>query len=167
MTVAATPRFSIAALERAIVQRIGGPRYELWFASRTHFRLNSDQLTVGVPNLYAQEYLQKKFRVTIQEAASEIAGRAVVIKFSIDPRLFQAARAEQAAANQVLPLRTVPTYTDNGLGNLAAQHSRPDPRAQSRESADPTASSRQIPVAASLPVLPEAREPSPKFTSQP
>ena len=62
MTVAATTRASIAALERAIVQRIGEPRYQLWFASRTHFRLNGDQLTVGVPNLYAQEYLRKKFR---------------------------------------------------------------------------------------------------------
>src|SRR5689334_4935689 len=102
MTVAETIRFSISALERAIIQRIGDSRYQLWFALRTRFRLNGDVLTVGVPNLYAQEYLQKKFRGPILAAASEVAGREVDVRFSIDPRLFQEARAEQVAA-AILP----------------------------------------------------------------
>lgn len=99
MTVAVRTRVSVAALERAIVQRIGEERYGLWFASRTHFRFHGDQLTVGVPNLYAQEYLQKKFRGAIQAAASEVAGMAIGVKFAIDPGLFREARAEQAAAS--------------------------------------------------------------------
>src|SRR5881396_2407433 len=100
MKVAATTLVPLAALERAIIQRIGEPRYQLWLASRTHFRLTGDQLTVGVPNLYAQEYLQKKFQAALQAAAKDVTGRTAEVRFTIDPKLFQQARADQEAVKQ-------------------------------------------------------------------
>jgi chromosomal replication initiator protein len=159
MTVAATSRFSISALERAIVQRIGEPRYQLWFAARTHFRLNGDQLTVGVPNLYAQEYLQKKFRAPIQSAASEIAGKAIGVKFAIDPRLFQEARAEQAAAMTVPPS---PRFV--GVGRQ--EPLPPSLVPQRRENGDRTNPDGTTDPAAQT-VLPDPPKPAPRFASRP
>lgn len=85
----------VAALEQAIIHRIGEPRFNLWFASHTHFRWDDDQLTVGVPNLFQQNYLESKFGAEVAAAAAEVFGHAVQLRFSIDPALFQAARREQ------------------------------------------------------------------------
>jgi chromosomal replication initiator protein len=158
MTVAATTRFSIAALERAIVQRIGEPRYQLWFACRAHFRLNGDQLTVGVPNLYAQEYLKKKFHASIEAAASEVAGRPMGVKFTIDPRLFQQARAEQAAANDP----PSPGFAGEGAGMRVFQPASPSPLPQTRESVERATSGSKT-----SPVLPEPPQPVPRYAPRP
>ena len=156
MTVAATSRFSISALERAIVQRIGDSRYELWFASRTRFRLSGDQLTVGVSNLYAQEYLQKKFRAPILAAASEVAGREVSVRFSIDPRLFREARAEQAAAT---PVPFSPGVAGEGTEVSGRAPSPPSVLPQSRETSE-----RAIPDDSNVtPGLPEPPMPAPRY----
>jgi chromosomal replication initiator protein len=114
MKAAAKTPVRPAALEQALVERIGEPRYQLWFASRTHFRLVGDLLTVGVPNLYLQEYLQKKFNSAILAAAREIARRTVAVKFTIDPKLFQAARAEQEAVKNAA---TAPARGGRGGGH--------------------------------------------------
>jgi chromosomal replication initiator protein len=85
----------VAALEQAIAQRIGEPRYQLWFANHTHFRWDDHSLTVGVPNLHFQEWLESKFGPEVAVAAADIFGHSVQVCFTIDPALFQAARREQ------------------------------------------------------------------------
>ncbi|HKI32615.1 MAG TPA: chromosomal replication initiator protein DnaA [Gemmataceae bacterium] len=85
----------VAALEQAIVQRIGEPRFNLWFARRTKFVWDDGQLTVGVPNLHFQEWLQKTFADAIRAAAADVFGASLPVRFVIDPELFQAARQEQ------------------------------------------------------------------------
>jgi chromosomal replication initiator protein len=85
------------ALERAIIQRIGEPRYNLWFANHTKFQWNDDRLTVGVPNLFQQNYLETKFGPDVEAAAAEVFDHAVSVHFWIDPALFQAARREEEA----------------------------------------------------------------------
>ena len=85
----------VAALEQAIVQRIGEPRFSLWFARRTKFVWDDGQLTVGVPNLHFQEWLQKTFADAVRAAAAEVFGESRPVRFVIDPELFQAARQEQ------------------------------------------------------------------------
>jgi chromosomal replication initiator protein len=95
-----------AALESALVRRIGAERYKLWF---THTRCHFDgaELVVGFPNLHLQEYLGKKYASELKAAAKEVAGKAVPVRFIIEPDLFQAARAAQAAAASA-PLPDVP-----------------------------------------------------------
>jgi chromosomal replication initiator protein len=88
----------VAALEQAIVQRVGEPRFNLWFARRTRFAWDDGQLTVGVPNLHFQEWLQKTFADAVRAAAAEVFGATLTVRFVIEPELFQAAREEQAAA---------------------------------------------------------------------
>jgi chromosomal replication initiator protein len=92
-------------LEQAICQRIGMPRYQLWFERHARFTWESDQLIVGVPNLHFQEWLQKTFVGSVREAAGEVFERPMEVRFVIDAELFRAARKEQlvSAANGALP----------------------------------------------------------------
>ena len=52
----------VAVLAQAISQRIGEPRYNLWFQGKTKFLCNEDQLTIGVPNLFLQPLVENSFR---------------------------------------------------------------------------------------------------------
>lgn len=85
----------VAALEQAIARRIGEPRYNLWFRRNTKFLWEPGRLTVGVPNLHFQEWLQKTFGNSVKEAADEVFGGVMEVVFRIDAELFQAARREQ------------------------------------------------------------------------
>jgi chromosomal replication initiator protein len=99
-TSAILERELVAALEQAVVRRIGEPRYRLWFDRHTRFSWDEEQLTVGVPNRHFEEWLQKTFHNALAAAAREVFGRALAVRFVIDPRLFQAARREQAEVKQ-------------------------------------------------------------------
>jgi chromosomal replication initiator protein len=85
----------VAALAQAIRQRIGEPRYNLWFAHKTKFIRDSDLLRVGVPNRFYQEWLEKTFAEPVRTAAEEVFGQAMQVHFTIDAELFQAARRSQ------------------------------------------------------------------------
>ncbi|HLJ91731.1 MAG TPA: DnaA N-terminal domain-containing protein, partial [Gemmataceae bacterium] len=96
----ASEREIVASLGKAIAQRIGEPRYNLWFTRNTKFMWNGDHLVVGVPNHFYQEWLQSTFAEAVRDAAHEILGRPMQIRFAIDPELFQAARHAQAAVDR-------------------------------------------------------------------
>jgi chromosomal replication initiator protein len=84
-----------AALEAAVRDRLGAKRFETWFHQRSKFALGDGRLTVGVPNLHLQEWLQKTFAADIAAAAQSVVGTAVPVEFIIDPELFRAARATE------------------------------------------------------------------------
>ena len=88
----------VAELTQSLRRRIGEPRYELWFAGKTNLTWHEDQLTIGVPNLFAQEWLQKTFAQDIEAAAADVLGRPVPVRFVIDPALFQAARQRESSS---------------------------------------------------------------------
>ena len=108
----------VAALEQAIVQRIGEPRFNLWFARRTKFVWDDEQLIVGVPNLHFQEWLQKTFGEAVRAAAAEVFGDGRPVRFVIDAELFQAVRQEQATTESVgnalrgVPLDEIPSESE-------------------------------------------------------
>src|SRR5438270_977236 len=79
----------VAALGEAITQRIGEPRYNLWFANKTRFRCEDDRLVIGVANHFYQEWLQKTFADDLRAAAADVLGRPMQVRFVIDPELFQ------------------------------------------------------------------------------
>jgi chromosomal replication initiator protein len=92
----ASERDLAAALGEAIRQRVGEPRYNLWFRSKTKLNLEGGELVVGVPNHFYQEWMQKTFASEVRAAAAEAVGLAVAVRFAIDPELFQAARRAEA-----------------------------------------------------------------------
>lgn len=87
----------VAALGHALCQRIGAPRYDLWFRAKTKMDLEPGRLRVGVPNRFFQDWLQKTFTAELGAVAAELVGETPEIVFVIDPQLFQAARQREAA----------------------------------------------------------------------
>jgi chromosomal replication initiator protein len=102
----------VAALAKALAQRIGEPRFNFWFGHNTTFRWEDDTLVVGVPNHFFQEWLQNKFADDVRAAAVAVRGQAVQVRFAIDPELFQAARRAQAGdrvpPSEPLPVQSLP-----------------------------------------------------------
>jgi chromosomal replication initiator protein len=96
-------RDAAAVLADAIARRIGEPRYLLWFARHTRFEPQQDWLKVGVPNRHFQEWLDRTFGDAVRDAAAEVFGEPLPVRFVIDAELFQAARREQAEVEAVAP----------------------------------------------------------------
>jgi len=108
----------VAALQQAIAQRIGEPRYQLWFPDKTKFTWHDEQLIVGVPNHFYQEWLKKQFADVVRAAAGDVTGQPVQVKFVIDAELFQAARREEAAAQPALAVQEPPLLGQAGKPDL-------------------------------------------------
>ena len=101
-------RAVVAALGQAICQRIGEPRYQLWFPDKTKFTWaeGDNELIVGVPNRFYQDWVQGKFAAEVSAAAADVLGRTLVVRFHIDPELFQAARRAQEEIPAAPPRET-------------------------------------------------------------
>ncbi|HYV34702.1 MAG TPA: DnaA/Hda family protein [Gemmataceae bacterium] len=124
----------VAALEQAIAQRIGEPRYQLWFPNKTKFAWHDGQLRVGVPNHFYQEWLKKQFADVIRAVASEVAAEPIDVQFVIDPELFQEARREEAAAKPVaLVAQLAKTVQQDIPGPPPPDDDRPRPDPKPRQ----------------------------------
>lgn len=84
---AVDPRF-----RETLLRHVDPSAYELWFRNHTRFTLEGDVLTVGVPNLFFQGFLENQYGPVIKAAASEQYGDSVAVRFAIDPALFQKSR---------------------------------------------------------------------------
>jgi chromosomal replication initiator protein len=91
----------VADLGLALVRKIGEQRYDLWFKNNTKLSWNDPHVIVGVPNRFFQEWLQETFAGPLSEAAREVLGRPVELRFVIEPGLFQTQREQQAQARPV------------------------------------------------------------------
>lgn len=121
-------RDAAALLAEAISQRIGEPRYLLWFAPHTRFDWEQDDLRIGVPNRHFQEWLQRTFGEAVREAAAEVFERPMQVRFVIDPELFQAARRAQNDAPGPVPAPTpAPRAEKKGTTNSSREESTRPP----------------------------------------
>ena len=117
----------VARMERCLSQRIGESRYKLWFADKTKFVWRDDGLVIGVPNLFLHDWLEKTFGAEVRDAAVEAHGSAVSVRFLVDAQLFQAARAEQAAAYDVaVPAAPAPSIARVRPSRVRRQRSLAD-----------------------------------------
>lgn len=117
-------------LAEAISRRIGQPRYELWFRDHTRFVHLGDAVVVGVPNQYFHDWLQKTFGADVREAAAEVLGGPVAVRFAIDPELFQAHRTAEREAREsaAKPEPPSPTPKSKGAKPQAARNSKAEAR---------------------------------------
>jgi chromosomal replication initiator protein len=123
--VTTSEREVVAALQQAIAERIGEPRYQLWFPDKTKFTWHDGKLIVGVPNHFYQEWLKKQFGDAVRAAAIDVSGQPVHVTFVIDPELFQAARREESPISEVqCPL----SKTDSDMG-----HRTPEDKSQTSD----------------------------------
>lgn len=78
----------VSRLAQAIQQRVGHQRYQVWFHNSARFELKHDSIEIVVPNEFISEWIGTHFKRTIQEAAQEVIGCVVPVRFSVMPQLF-------------------------------------------------------------------------------
>ena len=72
----------------AVSARVGAARYRLWFEAHTRFAPTPAELLVLVPTAHFQDWLSQTFGDAVAEAAAEVLGEAVPVRFVVDPGLF-------------------------------------------------------------------------------
>jgi chromosomal replication initiator protein len=78
----------LVRLADAIAQRVGTQRFHVWFNNSTRLDLKQDGLEIAVPNDFISEWIGKNFTRPIQEAAHEVLGGPLSVKFAVMPQLF-------------------------------------------------------------------------------
>src|SRR5215203_6890557 len=79
----------LARLADAIAQRVGQQRFHVWFDNSTRLDLRNDGLEIAVPNDFISEWIGKNFTRPIQEAAHEVLGGPLSVRFCVVPELFE------------------------------------------------------------------------------
>ena len=76
---------SSAALRTAVAERLGEPRFGLWFGEGVRLGLSGDgsALEVQVPSAFFREWIKNHFADSLTEAAQAVAGRPVRLTFAI------------------------------------------------------------------------------------
>lgn len=87
----------LARLANAIAQRVGPQRFHVWFDNSTRLDLRQDGLEIAVPNDFISEWIGKNFTGPIQEAAHEVLGSPLPVRFHVVPELFEVNAAKRGA----------------------------------------------------------------------
>jgi len=95
-----------ARIQDRIHSRLGHQRYGIWFGKTVLAKIEGTELVIGAPNVITQQYLDHQYRETVQEAAEQLLGRRVEVRFVVEPRLFRRMRAERRES--VPPEREAP-----------------------------------------------------------
>jgi len=80
------------AVLETIRERVGEQRFSLWFCNLRPIRTSGDAITLGVPNLFVQEWLENHFLDILRESLAKHLGKAPEVKFLIEPQLFRESR---------------------------------------------------------------------------
>jgi chromosomal replication initiator protein len=79
----------LSRLADAIAQRVGQQRFNVWFNNSTKLELKHDGMEVAVPNDFISEWIATHFTRAIQDAAHEVMGSSLAVKFHVMPQLFE------------------------------------------------------------------------------
>ncbi len=79
----------LTRLANAIAQRVGPQRFHVWFNNSTRLDLKQDGLEIAVPNDFISEWIGTHFGGPIQEAAQEVLGCSLAVRFNVMPQLFE------------------------------------------------------------------------------
>ena len=80
----------VTRLAEAIQQRVGHQRYQVWFHNSTRFEVKNDAIEISVPNDFISEWIGTHYKRSIMEAAHEVMGCQVPVRFNVMPQLFDA-----------------------------------------------------------------------------
>lgn len=103
MSCVGTNDIQLARLADAIAQRVGQQRFHVWFNNSTRLDLRQDGLEIAVPNDFISEWIGKNFTRPIQEAAHEVLGGPLAVRFCVVPELFEIEGAVSGAGNGGTP----------------------------------------------------------------
>lgn len=88
----------VPAIRRALADKIGAERYDLWFAASTRIEVRAQRLVVFVPNSFLQDWLRTNFRPALELTAHELLGPTAAVVFEVDAHL-NTRRDAEAKAN--------------------------------------------------------------------
>ena len=91
---------ALIRLAEAIAHRVGSQRFAVWFDSSTRLDLRQDTLDISVPNEFISDWISKNFTRPIQEAASEVLGMTLRLRFVVAPQLFEKKDAAASTPDQ-------------------------------------------------------------------
>lgn len=107
----------LARLANAIAQKVGQQRFHVWFNNSTRLDLKNDGLEIAVPNDFISEWIGTHFARPIQEAAHEVLGCSLPVRFAVVPQLFEV----ETADGQVQSITAVPAL---GVGARPVVHGK-------------------------------------------
>lgn len=79
--------------------------FQTWFDRLKLVDRDDDTITLGVPNLFHQEWLEKHYMDVIHKALAAVGCQGMDVRFVVDGELFQARRQEQQQQTRDLPTR--------------------------------------------------------------
>jgi chromosomal replication initiator protein len=92
-----------------VSEHINTPSYRVWFEGTRPVDLQDDHLEVSVPNLFAKEYIESRFKPLLEEALHSITGQeSMILVVSIDGG-HGSERANGASSNGAEFVRNVRT----------------------------------------------------------
>jgi chromosomal replication initiator protein len=102
-----------SALRTALAERLGEPRFGLWFGEGVHFQLSGDggALVVQVPNVFFRDWIRGHFANNLAEAARDVVGRELRLDFAIQVQDEADPRVGDVVPPEADPGRSVPGRT--------------------------------------------------------
>ncbi len=107
----------LARLADAIAQRVGQQRFHVWFNNSTRLDLKNDGLEIAVPNDFISEWIGTHFTRPIQEAAHEVLGCSLTVRFNIVPQLFEVDSSESVTNGDAAKQANANRKVNGGNGN--------------------------------------------------
>ncbi len=116
----------VSAIRARLAERVGKERYEVWFGSSTQLAVKGDQLIVGVPSRFFQDWLRSHFRKDLEASALEAYGDPLELEFRI------VATATLPAANGSATTKPLPSPGGTNGHKPAASVAAPPAAARPR-----------------------------------
>src|ERR1041385_4232465 len=101
----------LVRLADAIAQRVGQQRFHVWFNNSTRLDLKHDGLEIAVPNDFISEWIGTHFTKPIQEAAHEVLGCPLAVRFNVVPQLFEVEAGTEPASDKTPAQAKAPRST--------------------------------------------------------
>lgn len=105
----------VSALRLALADKVGQDRFDLWFGNHTCLEYDNETVTVRVPNQFYQDWLRTNFRRQIETSCYEAIGKAVPVRFHIDPGL------EHKTARPAVPACTTAATACGAAAKIAPE----------------------------------------------
>ena len=83
------------AIGHRLRETLGEKSYRHCFEGKTRLSVEGDEITVGVGSPFLLSWMQKQFRRTVAEAARDVLGPAVRVRFEVDGELAQTMEGKQ------------------------------------------------------------------------
>jgi len=131
-------------LADAIAQRVGQQRFHVWFNNSTRLDLKHDGLEIAVPNDFISEWIGTHFKKPIQDAATEVLGGPLPVRFNVVPQLFEVDAAKQQQKGEA---RGAMKQNGNGKANGHAHLNGEAPRSAGGVGTLPRFDARPVSVA--------------------